>query len=266
MRLVTWNVNSLGARMPRVFELLEQLDPDVVCLQETKVAPEAFPHMEFAMAGYAAVEHSAGRWNGVALLVREDLEVDGVVRGLAGEPDTAEARWIEARVGGVQVVSTYVVNGRTPDHPMFTAKLDFFAAARDRARILVAGGPTVIAGDLNVTRDDRDVWDPRAFVGATHVTPEERAHFEAMLAVGLADAWRVVEPDAVGFTWWDYRAGAFHKNLGMRLDYALVSRHLGVRNVLVERSFRKNNQVGDKPSDHAPLVVDLDRHESSRPQ
>lgn len=259
MRLVTWNVNSLAARMPRVFELLEQHDPDVVCLQETKCAAEAFPHLELGMAGYVAVEHSAGRWNGVALLVREDLEVDRVVRGLEGEPDGDEARWIEARVGGVQVVSTYVVNGRSPDHPMFAAKLAFFEAARDRARTLVASGPTVVAGDLNVTRDDRDVWDPAAFVGATHVTPEERAHFEAILAVGLADAWRVVEPDTVGFTWWDYRAGAFHRGLGMRLDYALVSRHLGVRGVAVDRSFRKNNRAGDKPSDHAPVVVDLER-------
>ena len=128
--------------MPRVFELLEQHDPDVVCLQETKLrAPRRSPTWSSRMAGYAAVEHSAGRWNGVALLVREDLEVTDVVRGLEGEPDAAEARWIEARVGGVQVVSTYVVNGRRPDHPMFAAKLDFFAAARDRARALVAARP-----------------------------------------------------------------------------------------------------------------------------
>ncbi|MFA9447152.1 exodeoxyribonuclease III [Egicoccus sp. AB-alg6-2] len=260
MRLVTWNVNSLKARMPRVFELLDAHDPDVVCLQETKCAAEAFPHLEFAMAGYHAVEHSAGRWNGVALLVRDDLEVDQVVRGLVGEPDVAEARWIEARVGGVQVVSAYVVNGRRPDHPMFAAKLAFFDAIRDRARSLVAGGPTVIAGDLNVTRDDRDVWDPAAFLGATHVTPEERAHFESVLAVGLVDAYREVEPDGTGFTWWDYRMGALHKNLGMRLDYALVSSHLAVRNVVVDRTFRKNNQAGDKPSDHAPLLVDVERH------
>ena len=259
MRLVTWNVNSLKARMPRVFELLEEHDPDVVCLQETKCAAEAFPHLEFAMAGYTAVEHSAGRWNGVALLVREDLEIDQVVRGLEDEPDAAEARWVEARVGGVQVVSTYVVNGRTPDHPMFAAKLGFFEAARDRARRLVRSGPTVIAGDLNVTRDDRDVWNPAAFVGSTHVTPEERAHFEALLALGLVDAYREVEPEAVGFTWWDYRAGALHKNLGMRLDYALVSEHLGVRNVVIDRNFRKNNRAGDKPSDHAPVLVDLER-------
>ena len=260
MRLVSWNVNSLGARLPRVFELLEQHDPDVVCLQETKTAPEAFPHLEFAMAGYQAVEHSAGRWNGVALLVREDLEVTDVVRGLEDEPDAAEARWVEARVGGVQVVSTYVVNGRTPDHPMFAAKLAFLEAARQRARRLVGTGATVIAGDLNVARDDRDVWDPAAFVGATHVTPEERAHFEALLAVGMVDAYRAVAPDDIGFTWWDYRAGAFRRDLGMRLDYALVSHHLGVRTVVVDRTFRRDNQAGDKPSDHAPLLVDLDRH------
>ncbi|MFA9432122.1 exodeoxyribonuclease III [Egicoccus sp. AB-alg2] len=259
MRLVTWNVNSLNARMPRVFELLDQHDPDVVCLQETKTAAEAFPHLEFGMAGYHAVEHSAGRWNGVALLVREDLEVDRVVRGLDGEPDVQEARWVEARVGGVQVVSTYVVNGRTPDHPMFAAKLAFLDAARDRTRQLVAAGPTVIAGDLNVARDDRDVWDPAVFRGSTHVTPEERAHFEAILAVGLVDAYREVEPDGTGFTWWDYRMGAFHRGMGMRLDYALVSHHLGIRNVVVDRNFRKNNRAGDKPSDHAPLLVDLDR-------
>ncbi|GGI03735.1 exodeoxyribonuclease III [Egicoccus halophilus] len=261
MRLVTWNVNSLKARLPRVLELLDEHDPDVVCLQETKCAAEAFPHREFGMAGYTAVDHSAGRWNGVALLVRQDLEIDEVVHGLPGEPDEAEARWVEARVGGVSVVSTYVVNGRSPDHPMFAAKLHFFEAMRDRTRTLVAAGPTVVAGDLNVTRDDRDLWDPGAWAGSTHVTPEERAHLEAILALGLVDAWRQVAPDEVGYTWWDYRMGAFHRGMGMRLDYALVSEHLGVRTVRVDRSYRKNNRAGDKPSDHAPVLVELDRFE-----
>jgi exodeoxyribonuclease-3 len=259
VRLVTWNVNSLSARMPRVFELLEAHDPDVVCLQETKCGPQAFPHLELAMAGYHAIDHSGGRWNGVALLVRDDIEVDEVVRGLPGEPDGDEARWVEARVGGVSVVSIYVVNGRHPAHPMFAAKLAFFDAMRERARSLVALGPTVIAGDLNVTRDDRDVWDPAAFAGASHVTPEERGHLEAILDVGLVDAWREVAPDETGFTWWDYRMGAFHRGMGMRLDYALVSEHLRVRDVVVDRSFRKQNRAGDKPSDHAPVRIDLER-------
>ena len=276
MRLITWNVNSLKARLPRVLELLAAHRPDVLCLQETKSTGEAFPHEALAAVGYRAHDHSTGRWNGVALLTPVDVEVEGVERGLPGEPDPSEGRWIEASVpwpaspadrdadgaagpASVRVVSTYVPNGREPGHAMFTAKLAFFARMAERAQALAAQGPTVITGDLNVAPEDRDVWDPGAFVGATHVTSEERAGLEAVVAAGYVDAFRAVAPDEVGFTWWDYRMGAFRRGMGMRIDLALVGRELTVAGCEVDTTFRRVNAAGDKPSDHAPLVVELRR-------
>ncbi len=258
MRLISWNVNSIRARLPRVLELLDHHRPDVVCVQETKVAAEAFPHEAIGEVGYRAIEHSEGRWNGVALLVPSDVEVAEPLGGLPGEPDPAEARWIEASIAGVRVISVYVPNGREPSHPMFAVKLRFLEAARERLHELARSGPTVLAGDLNVALEDRDVWDIAAFVDATHVTPEERAGLSALLEGGFQDAFREVAPDDEGFTWWDYRMGAFRRGMGMRIDYALASRELQVRSAHVDTVFRRNNDQGDKPSDHAPLVVELE--------
>jgi exodeoxyribonuclease III len=259
MRLVTWNVNSLRARLPRVLELLHAHTPDVVCLQETKVAADAFPHEPFAALGYRAAERSAGRWNGVALLARQELAITDVRAHLPGEPDPTEARWLEADVDGLRVATVYVPNGREPGHPMFAVKLRFLEAVRDRVAELTATGPTIVAGDVNVAPEDRDVWDPTVFVGSTHVTPEERHGLAEVIASGLRDAYRDAEPDTVGFTWWDYRMGAFRRGMGMRIDLALVSDHLAVTSARVDTSFRRVNQAGDKPSDHAPIVVELDR-------
>jgi exodeoxyribonuclease III len=258
VRLVSWNVNSLKARSPRVFELLAQHRPDVVCVQETKCAADAFPHPQLAAAGYQAVDHSCGRWNGVALLVREGLVAEDVQLGLPGEPDATEARWIEATVAGVRFASVYVVNGRTPDDPMFGIKLHFLEAIRDRVEDLLVDGPVVVAGDLNVAPEDRDVWDAAVFAGGTHTHPEERRRLQAILATGMVDAFRAVEPDAEGFTFWDYRMGAFRRGMGMRIDLALVSRELTIRDCSVDTTFRRNNAAGDKPSDHAPLVVEFE--------
>jgi exodeoxyribonuclease III len=258
VRVVSWNLNSLKARLPRVLELLEVHAPDVLLVQETKCGADAWPREALALAGYRAVEHSEGRWNGVALLVPDDVEVTDVQPGLPGEPNPGEARWIEGTVRGVRFVSTYVVNGREVGHAMFQQKLDFLDAAEVRLRELVAAGPVVVAGDWNVAPADDDVWDPGLFVGATHVTPDERVRFEALLDLGFQDAWRTVHGDEVGFTYWDYRMGAFRRNMGMRIDAALVSRDLTVRSVAVDTVFRRNNAAGDKPSDHAPLVLELD--------
>lgn len=259
MRVVSWNLNSLKARLPRVLELLEVHAPDVLLVQETKCASDALPREALALAGYEVVDHCEGRWNGVALLVPQGEEVTDVVAGLRGEPNEAEARWIEATFRGIRFVSVYVVNGRTVDDPMFEQKLDFLDAAHDRLRDLVAAGPVVVAGDWNVAPHDRDVWDPKVFVGSTHVTPDERVRFEALLDLGLQDAWPTVHGDEPGFTYWDYRAGALRRNMGMRIDAALVSQDLTIRSVAVDGVFRRNNQAGDKPSDHAPLVLELDR-------
>jgi exodeoxyribonuclease-3 len=260
MRLVTWNVNSLKARLPRVLELLEGHAPDVVCLQETKVAADAFPHEAIAAVGYRAVEASEGRWNGVALLVPSASEVLDPVGELAGSPVPDEARWIEGSIDGVRVVSVYVPNGREVSNEWYPRKLAYMAAMRDRLAQLVAAGPTVVAGDFNVAPEDVDVWDRAAFPeGSTHVTPAERQALAEMLELGLRDAQRVVQPEGEAFTWWDYRGGAFHKGHGLRIDLALASLDLDVVGVEVDRVLRRNNEAGDKPSDHAPVIVDLAR-------
>jgi exodeoxyribonuclease-3 len=260
MRFITYNVNSLSTRLSRVIALLDEHEPDVVCLQETKCAPEAFPHAAFDDAGYVAADHSGGRWAGVAVLARADHGVSDVVRGLTGEPDGDEARWVEATVAGVRVVSTYVPNGRALDSPMFATKLRFLEVMRARAERLAAG-PAVIAGDVNVCPGDLDVWDVSKVHGATHVTPDEREGLQAVLDAGFVDAFRSLHPDRSGFTWWDYRAGHFHKGYGLRIDLVMLSSHLsaGLRASEVERAYRKPTKVaGTKPSDHAPLLVDVD--------
>lgn len=257
MRLISWNVNSIRARLPRVLELLEAHRPDVACLQETKVTDDAFPREQLASVGYRAVAHSEGRWNGVAVVVPAAQEVSDVQLGLPGEPDPAEARWLEATVDGVRVVTVYVPNGREPGHPMFATKLAFLEAACARARELVDQGPTVVAGDLNVALEDRDVWDIGAFVDATHVTPDERSRLMDLLDLGLTDAFRTAQPEAEGFTWWDYRMGAFRRGWGMRIDLALVGGGLSVHRCEVDTAFRRVNATGDKPSDHAPVVLEV---------
>ncbi|MGI8903680.1 MAG: exodeoxyribonuclease III [Solirubrobacteraceae bacterium] len=286
MRLVTWNVNSLRARLPRVLELLAEHQPDVVCLQETKCTAESFPAAELAGAGYRATHHSAGRWAGVALLGREDLELSDSSIGLPGEPDPAQARWCEATIRGIRFASAYVPNGRALDSKELSLKLAFLDAVAERVGAL-RGRPLVVAGDLNVAPADDDVYDPAAFVGSTHVTPAERVAVERILAQGLVDAYRELHPAGRGrhvasatseseqpererreapaadksarpergFTWWDYRAGHFHRGLGMRIDLALLSPDLAARLSAcgIDRAYRK----GAKPSDHAPLLVEL---------
>jgi exodeoxyribonuclease III len=252
MKLATWNVNSLKVRMPRVLELLELHAPDVLLLQETKCEDEAFPTLELEAAGYQAVHHSAGRWAGVAILSRE--QPADVVSGLSGEPTEDEARWIEATVDGIRVISVYVPNGRAPDTPTYHDKLRFLEAMADRIGEL-SGAPLVVAGDFNVCPTDLDVYDPAAFVGSTHVTPAERERFRALLDAGTVDAYRELHADEPGFTWWDYRQGHFHRKLGLRIDAHLVSKPLAGRIEAcgIDRNFRK----GTKPSDHAPLLLEL---------
>lgn len=255
MKLVTWNVNSLGARLPRVLELLAEHAPDVLLLQETKCDDASFPSAELEDAGYDAVKHGSGRWAGVAILARRGLGLGEAVTGLPGERRAEEARWIEASVAGVRVASAYVTNGREVGSEWFAEKLAFLDAVAARAAA-ERGSPFVIAGDFNVAREDRDVYDPAAFAGSTHVTPEERTRFERVLSEGgLVDAYRHAHPDEVQFTWWDYRQGHFHRGLGLRIDYVLLSDTLagGLGDCGIARDYRK----GTKPSDHAPLIAEL---------
>ena len=257
MRLATWNVNSLTAeRLDRVLAWVDAAQPDVLCLQETKQTDDAFPALDFYGRGYASVHHGQGRWNGVAILSRVGLTdaVSGFADG--GDPD-GEARLVSATCGGVRVSSVYVPNGRSVDHEHFAYKLDWLARLRSHLEPTVGDGrPVAVCGDFNVAPADIDVWDPAAFVGSTHVTPEERAALTELEALGLHDAFRERYP-GVGrlYSWWDYRAGAFAKHQGMRIDLVLLSSDLASRVgwALVDRNARK----GRKPSDHAPLFVDV---------
>ncbi len=252
LKLVTWNVNSLAARLPRVLELAEAHRPDLLCLQETKSSAETFPAGALREAGYEAVHHSGGRWAGVAILARRGLTLEQPSHGVRGELAGDEARWVEATVAGLRVASVYVPNGRAVGSEAFAQKLAFLEAMAARAPAL-----DVLAGDMNVCPTDLDVYDPAAFAGSTHVTGAERARLRAVLeAGGLVDAFRALHPDEPGFTWWDYRQGHFHRKMGLRIDLALLSRSLADRLVAcgIDRAFRK----GPKPSDHAPLLVEWD--------
>ena len=256
MRLATWNVNSVNARLPRLLDWLAGTAPDVVCLQETKCPADAFPADEVGALGYQVAAHGDGRWNGVALLSKVGLE--DVRRGFPGEPGfpQPEARAVAASCAGIRFVSVYVPNGRTPDDPHYAYKLSWLAALRSALVDDVAAGPVVVAGDFNVAPDDTDVWDPALFVGSTHVTAPEREALAAIRAVGLRDVVaRPLKGDRA-YTYWDYRAGMFHQNKGMRIDlvYASATVADAVRDAYVDREARK----GKGPSDHAPIVVDLD--------
>ena len=260
MRIATWNVNSVLARLPRLVDWLEQAAPDVVCMQETKVAADGFPAAAVEPLGYAVAHHGEGRWNGVAVLSR--LPMTDVERGLPGDPGypdqgTLEARSLAATCGPVRVRSVYVPNGRTPDDPHYGYKLRWLGALRDAvAADAAADRPFAVMGDFNVAPADADVWDPAAFVGSTHVTPAERAAVAALRDAGLADIVPRIAKGPHPFTYWDYRAGSFHKGMGMRIDLVLANPSLAaaVSDAWVDREARK----GKGPSDHAPVIVDLD--------
>ncbi len=257
VRLATWNVNSVRARLPRLLEWLAAVKPDVVCLQETKIAAESFPSDEVAELGYATAAYGSNQWNGVALLSRVGL--DDVAHGFPGEPGfpDPEARAVAATCDGVRVWSVYVPNGRTPDSPHYQYKLSWLAALREALAADLAGGrrPLVVCGDFNVAPTDADVWDPSLFVGSTHVTPLERQALAEILALGLTDVVPKPMKGPNPFTYWDYRAGMFHQDKGMRIDLVYATSDLAgaVRSAYIDREARK----GKGPSDHAPIVVDL---------
>ena len=259
MRVATWNVNSIKQRVPRLLPWLDERRPDVVCLQETKLADDAFRDLlgdELAQRGYAVAAHGEASWNGVAILSRVGLDdvVAGLGDGAPGFPHP-EARAVSATCGGVRVVSVYVPNGRVPDSEHYRYKLAWLAALRD----LVSVGPeaTIVCGDFNIAPTDDDVFDPDAYIGHTHVTPPEREALAALQALGLRDVVRDRWPGDRVFTYWDYRAGMFHQDLGMRIDLVLASAPVAdrVQAAWVDRQARK----GSGPSDHAPVIVDLDQ-------
>jgi exodeoxyribonuclease-3 len=260
MRIATWNVNSIKQRMPRFLPWLDERRPDVVCLQETKLADEAFAALldaELAARGYEVAAHGEATWNGVAILSRVGLE--DVARGLEGGPGFPhqEARAVAATCGGIRVISVYVPNGRSPGSPHYEYKLQWLASLRDVVAAGVdGGGSVVVCGVVNIAPTDDDVFDPDAYAGHTHVTAPERAALAELTALGLRDVVRERWPTERVFTYWDYRAGMFHQDLGMRIDLVLAGEPVArrVRAAWVDRQARK----GSGPSDHAPVIVDLD--------
>ena len=254
MRIATWNVNSLAARLSRVEEWIEYARPDVLCMQETKVPDAAFPAMAFSALGYESASHGDGGRNGVAVVSRIGLE--DVHSGFASAADEQGCRLVAATCGGVRVHSVYVPNGRSVGSEHYFAKLEWLKELRSHLeKTCEPSDPVAVCGDFNVAPADRDVWDPTATSGSTHVTQPERDALEDLEKWGLVDAFRVLYPQPQLFTWWDYRAGNFHKHLGMRIDLVLLSQSLADRSTyaLIDRNARK----GKQPSDHAPLFVDL---------
>jgi exodeoxyribonuclease-3 len=279
MRIATWNVNSLKARMERVEEWLAQREPDVLLMQETKLSDEAAPEMPFRMAGYELAHHGEGRWNGVAIASRVGIaEIvtnfgDGPVRRSPGpetgttsiaealeaeasETSADEARMVSAVCGGIRVVSIYAPNGRALDTPFYRAKLAWFERlARWLREDCDPAQPLVLGGDFNVAPEDMDVYDPGDFAGATHVSEPERAAVAALRDWGLVDAYRLHHPEPGKFSWWDYRAGNFHKGLGMRIDHLYVTRSVADRCTAAE--IDRDARKGKLPSDHAPVYIDV---------
>jgi exodeoxyribonuclease-3 len=258
MRLATWNVNSLKQRMPRLLPWLDERQPDVLCLQETKLADDALAELlgdELESRGYEIAAHGEAAWNGVAIVSRVGL--DDVTTGLAGAPGFPhpEARAVAATCDGIRVHSVYVPNGRVPDSDHYEYKLKWLSALHD----VVAAAPesAVVCGDMNIAPTDADVFDPDAYAGQTHVTPRERKALAELMSLGLHDVVRDRWPDQRVFSYWDYRAGMFHQDLGMRIDLVLAGEPVAarVKAAWIDRHARK----GKGPSDHAPVIVDLDR-------
>ena len=279
MRIATWNVNSLKARQEAVENWLTRAKPDILLMQETKLGDRDAPAMAFEMAGYQLVHHGEGRWNGVAIAARQGLPVEDIVTNFGdgpvrdsgpggagatlGEDDFDpfdEARMLAATVDGLRVVTVYAPNGRVVASPFYEGKLRWFARLGrwiDREIEAGRGDTLVVGGDFNVAPADEDVWDPRAAHGGTHVSEQERAAVRALVERGLVDAYRARHDERGRYTWWDYRAGMFHKNFGMRIDLLLVGR--GVAERIVDAEIDRQARKGPPtPSDHAPLTVDLD--------
>jgi exodeoxyribonuclease-3 len=256
VRIATWNVNSLNARLERVEEWIEIAQPDVLCLQETKLSDDQFPALAFQSWGYDTVHHGSGQWNGVAIASRVGLidPVAGFADGIEPDPDT---RLVTATCGEVRVTSVYVPNGREVGHDHYHYKLSWLERLREHVdRTSRPSDDVAVLGDFNIAPADNDVWDIAKFTESTHVTPEERSRLAGLLDWGLVDVFREHYPEDGLFSYWDYRGGAFHKREGMRIDLILTSVSLAAKVgwTLVDRNARK----GKQPSDHTPVFIDVD--------
>ena len=254
MKLVTWNVNSLNVRLPRLLAWLDANAPDVVCLQETKLEDDRFPHAELDAAGYRAHVFGQKTYNGVAILVRKPLEATGIVTGLDTFED--QKRLICATVAGVRIVCAYVPNGEVIGSEKFAYKLAWCKALTSALRTALAAHPRLVfAGDMNIAPQTQDVHDPGPWENTVHFTPPEREVFREWLALGLADSFRLFDQPPNTFSWWDYRKLSFPKNKGLRIDHVLLSATLSKHctSCTIDRAMRK----GEKPSDHVPVVAEL---------
>ena len=258
MRIATWNINGLRARLEFVLRWLADRRPDIVGLQELKLTDEQFPHDVFGEAGYRAVAHGQKAWNGVAVLARLPIVADVVQTGLPGQEDFG-ARLITADVDGLSFTSVYVPNGKDVDHDDFPRKLAWLDALLAHVRENHdPANPAVLCGDFNICPGPLDNWNEEELQGTIFLTDDERARFRAFIDWGLRDVFREKHPDTQAFSWWDYRAGAFPRNQGLRLDFLLATEPALSRtnDVMIDRDYRKKID-GMTPSDHAPVVADL---------
>lgn len=253
MKLATWNVNSLSVRLPQLLQWLAANQPDVMVLQETKLTDDKFPTAEIAAAGWQAAWFGQRTYNGVALLSKAPAA--DVVRNIPGHDD-AQARVIAGTVAGIRVVGAYFPNGQAPGSDKFAYKMAWLAALEAWLRDELARHPRLaLLGDFNIAPDDRDVYDPVALAGQILCTDEERAHFRALVALGLIDAFRMFEQPPKSWTWWDYRNLAFRRNQGLRIDHALIGPALA--GAVTACTIDKQARRAERPSDHAPVVVTL---------
>ncbi|MFO0663762.1 MAG: exodeoxyribonuclease III [Polyangiaceae bacterium] len=257
MLIATWNVNGIRARFPRLLEWLSERKPDVVCLQELKIEDAQFPALELRAQGYHAVTFGQKSWNGVAVLSREPIEES--VRGLEGSPDMG-SRLVGVRLGDLEVASIYVPNGKTVSHEDYPRKLEFLGALGAYLERRAPAGKFILGGDFNLCPTDLDTYDPVGLKGHIFHTDQERALYTRLIQAGMVDLFPHKKPGEQVFTWWDHRAGAFHKKQGLRIDFLLGSADIAarVRDIFVDREFRKKSKDGHGPSDHAPVVADID--------
>jgi exodeoxyribonuclease-3 len=255
VRLATWNVNSLKVRLPRVEEWLADVQPDVVCMQETKLSDDAFPALAFGALGYETAHYGQGQWNGVAILSKVGIEDVHVNFADGGDPDP-DARIISAVCGGIHVTSVYVPNGRSLDNDHYQYKLRWLAQLRSHISALTSPDlQVVVTGDFNIAPTDADIYDPSKFVDATHASPAERQLLAELCEWGMVDLFREQHPEDKLYSWWDYRAGDFHQGRGLRIDLVLGTRPVAER--LQWSVIDRNARKGTSPSDHAPVIVDL---------
>lgn len=260
MKVASWNVNSLKTRLAFVMAWLERESPEILLLQETKLRQDDFPSLEFESLGYRSEHFGLSQWNGVAVLSRGEFE--GLDLSLNTEIEfngSPEARFLSVETLGLRVVSVYVPNGRAVEDPHFRYKLEWLERLRGKAEEYLRSGGVVIGGDFNVAPTAQDVWDEERLQGSTHITAEERAGIEGLMASGLTDTFRYFHPEGGTYSWWDYRGGAFHKGEGMRIDLLLASEDVVARatDSTIDRQARKTAASGEKPSDHAPVVLTL---------